>query len=102
MDYVALLTFRPSVPAAERDAGLIRRTAWDYPAGIKVIAEYWPMGVAVQVVTIFSAEDPAALLQLEFEWNDLFDIDITPAVSAEEGLRLGPDVFAKLSRMQPA
>ena len=43
MEFVALLKFRPSVPAAERDAALMRRAAWQYPDGLKVIAEYWPL-----------------------------------------------------------
>ena len=43
MEFVALLKFRPSVPAAERDAALMRRAAWQYPDGLKVVAEYWPM-----------------------------------------------------------
>jgi hypothetical protein len=28
MDYVALLSFRPSVSAADRDAALMRRAGW--------------------------------------------------------------------------
>ena len=100
MDYVALLTFRASAPATERDAGLIRRAGWEYPAGIKLIAEYWPVSSAVQVVSIFSTEDPAAILELEFQWNDIFDIDVSPAVSAEDGLRIGPEVFGRLPRLQ--
>ena len=100
MDYIGFLTFRPSVPAAERDGALIRRAGWQYPDGIRVIAEYWPMGDP-QVVTIFSTEDPAALMELEFEWNDVFDVQILPALSAEDGLKVGPDVFGRLSRLQP-
>lgn len=101
MDYVGFLTFRPSVPAAERDGALIRRTGWQYPEGIRVIAEYWPLAEP-QVVIIFSTEDPAALMQLEFEWNDVFDVVLVPALSAEDGLRIGPEVFGKLLRLQPA
>ena len=56
MEFVALLKFRPSVPAAERDAALMRRAAWQYPDGLKVIAEYWPMSGEYQVVSVFSAE----------------------------------------------
>jgi hypothetical protein len=40
MDYVALLKFRSSVPVAERDAALMRRASWQYPKGIRPIAEY--------------------------------------------------------------
>ncbi|MFI5053926.1 MAG: DUF3303 domain-containing protein, partial [Acidimicrobiia bacterium] len=96
MDYVARLTFRSSVSGTERDAALMRRAAWEYPAGIRVIAEYWPMAGDLQVVAIFSADDVAAIWELEAEWNDVFDIDISPAVSAEVGLRIGPDVFGRL------
>jgi hypothetical protein len=101
MDYVALLRFRPSISAADRDAALIRRTVWDYPAGLSVIAEYWPMSSEVAVVSIFSSDDVAAIMELESEWNDAFDIDIFPALSAEDGLRIGPEVFGRLPRMQP-
>jgi hypothetical protein len=100
MDYVARLTFRSSVSGAERDAALMRRAGWEYPAGLQVIAEYWPMADDVQVVAIFSSDDVGAIWELEAEWNDVFDIDISPAVSAEDGLRIGPDVFGRLRRLQ--
>jgi hypothetical protein len=102
MDYVALLSFRPNVSAAERDAGLARRAQWEYPGSIKVLAEYWPMAPAPAVVSIFSTDDPEAVMELMFEWNDIFDIVIHPALSAEDGLRLGQQVFARLPRMQHA
>jgi hypothetical protein len=102
VDYVALLSFRSSLSAAERDGALMRRAAWQYPEGIRPIAEYWPAAAAVQVVSIFSADSFDKVLELLFEWNDVFDIDIHPAVSAEEGLRIGPEVFGRLPRMQQA
>ncbi|HEX5190411.1 MAG TPA: DUF3303 family protein [Streptosporangiaceae bacterium] len=102
MDFVALLSFRPSVQAAERDAALARRAAWKYPPGVQVIGEYWPASASVQVISIFSTDSFEALLELELEWNDVFEIAIYPAVEAEEGLRMGPDVFARLSRTQPS
>jgi hypothetical protein len=40
-------------------------------------------------------------MEFELEWSDVFDIDIHPAVAAEEGLRIGPDVVGNLSRLQP-
>ena len=100
MDYVGLLKFRDSASAAERDAGLMRRAAWKYPEGIRVIAEYWPTGADVQVVTIFSADDYASIMEIVFEWNDIFDIQVYPAISADEGLKIGPDVFGRLPRMK--
>ena len=101
MDYVALLKFRSSVPIAERDAALMRRASWQYPKGIRVIAEYWPVSSEVTVVSIFAADSFEQLMELELEWSDVFDIDIHPAVAADEGLRIGPDVVGRLARLQP-
>jgi Domain of unknown function (DUF3303) len=101
MDYVALLSFRSSVSGADRDAALMRRAAWQYPQGITPIAEYWPLGSDVQVVTIFSADSFDTMMELVFEWNDVFDIDMHPAVSAQNGLDMGPKVFERLPRMRP-
>jgi hypothetical protein len=100
MDYVARLTFRGSVGAAERDAALMRRASWSYPKGLKVHAEYWPMAADIQVVAIFSADDIAPVWELVAEWEDVFDIDVSPAVSADDGLRIGPEVFGRLGRLQ--
>jgi Domain of unknown function (DUF3303) len=100
MDYVALMRFRSAISGAERDAALMRRAAWQYPEGIRPIAEYWPTASAVQVVSIFSADSFGQVMELLFEWNDVFDIDVHPAVSAEDGLRIGPEVFGRLPRMQ--
>jgi len=102
MEFVALLKFRPSVPAAERDAALMRRAGWQYPDGLKVIAEYWPLSGEYQVVTVFSAETVAPIMEIEFEWDDVFDMTVTPAVSADEGLRIGPEVFGRIPRMHQA
>jgi hypothetical protein len=100
MDYVAHLTFRQSITPAERDAALMRRAGWQYPAGIRVIAEYWPMADDIQVIAIFSADEIAPIFELVSEWDDVFDIDVSPAVSAEEGLRIGPEVFGRLQRLR--
>ena len=101
MDYVAFLKFRPSLPAAERDAALMRRASWQYPAGMRVIAEYWPSAADTQVVSIFSVDEYGPVMELLLEWGDVFDIDIFPAVSAEEGLKIGADVVGRLSRLRP-
>ena len=102
MEFVALLRFRPAVPAAVRDAALQRRAGWQYPDGVKVIAEYWPMSGDYQVVTVFSADSIAPIMEIEFEWDDVFDMTVTPAISADEGLRIGPEVFGRIPRMQAA
>ena len=100
MEYVAFLRFRQSVSAADRDAALSRRASWQYPDGVKVTTEYWPLSGECQVVTVFAADSFAPIMEIVFEWNDVFEISVFPAVSAEEGLRVGPEVFGRLPRMQ--
>jgi hypothetical protein len=100
MDFVALLRFRSSVTSAERDAAMVRRAGWKYPDGLRMIAEYWPTGSAVQVVSIFSADDFTGVMELQLEWSDVFDIDIYPAVSSEDGLKVGSELLGRLPRLQ--
>ena len=100
MDYVVLLKWRESASPAERDAALVRRAGWQYPSGLKVIAEYWPLSSACQVVSIVSADDLGAILEMVFEWDDVFHVDISPAVSAEEGLKLGAEAMSRVPRLQ--
>ena len=100
MDYVGRLSWRESASSAERDAALARRGTWDYPAGVNVIAEYWPMADDIAVVTIFSSDDIAAIWEVVAEWEDVFHVAVSPAISAEDGLRIGMDVFGRLARMQ--
>jgi hypothetical protein len=100
MDYVATLRFRSSVSAEDRDAALIRRAGWQYPEGVRSIAEYWPASGDMAVVSIFSTESFAGIMELLLEWEDVFDIDVYPAVSADEGLTIGAEVFGRLQRLQ--
>lgn len=100
MEYVALLRFREGVSAAERDGALMRRADYQYPEGINLIAEYWPVSAEYQVVSVFAAETISPVMQIELEWSDVFDISVFPAVSAEEGLRIGPEMFGRLQRLK--
>jgi hypothetical protein len=102
MDYVAILAPRTNVSAADRDAALARRASWQYPAGITLIAEYWPLSAQVTVVSIFSTDDFGAVMELSLEWNDVFEINIYPATAWDQGLALGGEIFPRLHRLQPS
>ena len=53
----------------------------------------------VTVVSIFNTDDIAAVMEFQLEWSDVFEIDVSPAVSAEDGLRIGADVMGRLNRL---
>jgi hypothetical protein len=102
VDYVRVVEVPFVCTGRERDGALMRRAAWQYPKGIRVIAEYWPIASAVQVISIFSVDTFEQAMELELEWSDVFDIDVHPAVSVDEGLRIGAEVIERLPRMQQA
>jgi len=58
------------------------------------------MASSVQVVSIFSTDSHAAVLELLLQWNDIFDIDVHPALSASDGLAAGQEIFPRLPRLQ--
>jgi len=95
MDYVMLLRWKQGLTRDQRDGALMHRAGWNYPSGVKLIAEYWPAAEDPAVVSIFQAGDYAALMEVAFTWGDTFDITVIPAISAEDGLKIGPDVMGR-------
>ena len=95
MLYVMTLKWQQGLSREQRDGALMRRAGWNYPNGVKLHGEYWPSSESLAVVSVFETDDPAALMELGFTWGDVFQIEITPAVTAEDGLRIGPEVMAR-------
>ena len=95
MLYVMTLKWQQGLGREQRDGALMRRAGWNYPNGVKLHGEYWPSSESLAVVSVFETDDPAALMELGFTWGDVFQIEITPAVTAEDGLRIGPEFMAR-------
>jgi hypothetical protein len=95
MQYVVLLDWRTEATGEERDGALIRRGGWSYPDGLNVIAESWTASSSPAVVVIAEADNFAPLMELNMTWGDVFVITTHAAVSAEEGLTIGPEVMAR-------
>jgi hypothetical protein len=83
--FVALLTTKPESTFQE---GANRRLQWEYPEGVTVLGEYWLETGSPRVVSIMEAEGMAPFGQLRMEWGDLFEIDIFPAVTADQGMEM--------------
>lgn len=98
MDFVMLLAFKEGLSEKERDEALIRRAQWSYPDGLTVLAEYWTANDDVAVVVVARATEFQPIWSLTATWNDKFDVTVMPAVSAEEGLRVGPEVLTQRLR----
>lgn len=95
MDYAVLLSFREGLTQEERDEALIQRAAWSYPDGLDVHAEYWLGAEDPAVIVLASAETFGPLFELSMKWADKFAITMHPAVSAEEGLKIGPEAMQR-------
>lgn len=95
MLYVATLTWHSHLGRQERQEGLARRANWELPEGIEPVAEYWVASSSPHVVVVFRADRYEPIMELAFTWNDVFDIAVAPATTAEEGLEAGPRVLER-------
>ena len=83
--FVVLLKTHPGVNFQE---GAARRLQWQYPEGLNVVGEYWLATDSPRVVAIAEAESMAPFELIRAQWADLFEIDVFPALTAEQGMEL--------------
>ena len=79
------------VPAKQ---AIARRMNWKYPTGMRVVGEYWVNGNNTNLIVIAETESDGALLSYRADWDDHFEIDIYPALTAEHGLQLAKQLAA--------
>ena len=77
-----------SVKSGTAKERIARRAGWNYPDGIKVVGEWWLQTPHPAVVIICEADSIAPIMASVVDWDDVFNITVVPAVSAEEGLQL--------------
>ncbi len=63
-----------------------RRMEWVSPKEIRVLGEYWLAGPDPDAVMISECEDAMAIFHAANLWEDLFEVSVYPAVTAEAGL----------------
>jgi hypothetical protein len=94
MLYLATFNWRPGLTRQQMDEALMRRAGYEFPAGLKWIGEYWPAGPLL-VVLVFEVESYAPVMRLLTDWQDVFEVAVAPATTAEEGLALGKEAIEK-------
>ena len=65
-----------------------RRVEWQYPEGARPVAEYWLQIPEPSVISVFEADSIAPIMATIAAWDDLFTWTVTPAITAEEGLKI--------------
>lgn len=74
---------------------LARRMDWTYPAGVKIIGEYWLELAAPTLLVVLETDDPAALVSARVDWDDHFDFTTVPAISADQGMEFARKLAAR-------
>lgn len=72
---------------------MARRVQWEYPKGVRLVAEYWLQTTDPAGISIIEADNIAPIMAAVAAWDDVFDITIVPAVTAEEGLQLAKQMM---------
>jgi Protein of unknown function (DUF3303) len=85
MLFVALLSTRPGTTFQE---GATRRLQWQYPEGANVLAEYWLETESPRVVAVVEAESMDPFGQIRMDWGDMFEIEVFPVVTADQGMEM--------------
>ncbi len=86
MKFVALWDLKDFLDQEDLAEVIARRAEYEFPKGVKVIAEYWSAQGSPAVISIFEAEDATALMVNSVAWLDALDVEIFPVVEWEEGL----------------
>ncbi len=85
MLFVVLLKTKPGSTFQEGGA---RRLQWSYPEGMNVLAEYWLETETPRVVSIVEADSMEPFGATRMVWGDLFEIEVYPAVTGEQGMEM--------------
>lgn len=89
MLFVAQLEVKGGTPE-ERFA---RRAKWQYPEGVNLIAEYWLQTDDVSVISIVETDNNDDIDAIVAQWDDVYNIKVSPAVTAEQGLNLAQQMM---------
>lgn len=88
MLFVALAKPRGTVTKRE---GTMRRFDYTYPEELTIIGEYWLATGDPCVIVLVEAASMAPLMTALADWDEVFDITIVPAVTAEDGMRFAKE-----------
>lgn len=95
MLYVMTMRWQPGLNREQRNAALARRAGWKYPSAAREVAEYWLTSEDVAVISVFEADSYAPLMEVQLIWGDMFQIECHPAVTADEGLKIGSEIMQR-------
>ena len=72
-----------------------RRLDWQWPEGIRVIGEYWPQAAYPSLASIPKADSVVPIVASTAAGDDVFEITVFPAITAEEGMAMARQSMSK-------
>jgi hypothetical protein len=72
----------------------MRRFDYHYPEDMTIVGEYWLATDDPCVILVVEADSMAPLMAAVADWDDVFQITIVPAVTAEDGMRFAKERLA--------
>ncbi len=94
MLFVTIGKFKTSSTTKQRVA---RRVGWKYPTGMRVLAEYWLQtndAALPGLILISESDDVASIMRAFADWDDVMDLTVVPAMTAEQGLEFAKKLAA--------
>ena len=101
MTIIGLFHWKPDLPHEKVLECLGKRLQYTEPEGANMLFEYWPSGgqEGPAVVAAYEMADFGPILEIELFWGEYFNITMLPAVSAEDGIKMGGDVIQRIAAM---
>lgn len=102
MTMIGLFYWKPGISHEKVMECLGRRFDYKEPEGANMLFEYWPSGVGDKspaVVAGYEMTDLGPMLEIELYWGEYFDIMMLPAISADDGIKMGADILQHIAAM---
>lgn len=102
MTIIGLFYWKPDLPHEKIMECLGRRFDYKEPEGADMLFEYWPSGLGdttPAVVAGYEMADFGPIMEIELFWGEYFDITMLPAISAEDGIKLGADTMQRIAAL---
>lgn len=100
MTILGLFYWKPGITHEKVLECLAKRFQYEEPEGANMLFEYWPGGVGDRtpaVVAGYEMTDLGPMMAIQLFWGEYFDISMLPAISAEDGIKMGADIIQHMA-----
>ena len=86
MKFATLWSLKESVDLTKLSEAVGRRADYEFPEGLEIVAEFWTSMSSPAVILIFETDNAASLMINAATWIDVFDVQVFPVNTWQEGL----------------